>query len=254
MLYTLPLVRTGCPERFQQLMRLPTATVAQLLAEETEKFLKHVPSDDLPGMVLFIKAISLRDEEAWTYLYRQYTPLVLSWITQQHGVAPLLAEEEGLSLINATFARLYQALTPEKLESFPSLSAFLRYLRCCASSAVADERRSRQERQREISLERLEWEPLTEDPADEVVDTLSAHSLWRLIAAWTDENERLLLVLTYSYGMTPMEICHQYRDRFPKIQQVYSMKQTILQRLRRNRCMQALCEHLQKADRHAHNR
>lgn len=244
MLSILPSTQAEAFERFQHLMHLPVATVAQLLTEETEKFLKQLPSDELPGMVLFTRAITQRDEEAWFYLYHHYTPLVLSWIMQQHDVAPLIAEEGGLSLINATFARLYQALKPEKMSSFTSLSALLYYLKCCAYSVVADERRARQCRQYEVPLETLEWEPVMDDPTDEVVATLSIPSLWGLIAAWLNEHERLLLVLTYSYGMTPMQICRQYRDHFPTVQDVYRMKHNILERLRRNQRVQTLCKDL----------
>jgi hypothetical protein len=83
-----------------------------------------------------------------------------------------------------------------------------------------------------------------DDPTDEVVATLSVPSLWGLIAAWLNEHERLLLVLTYSYGMTPMQICRQYRDCFPTVQDVYRMKHNILERLRRNQRLQAFCKHL----------
>ncbi len=244
MLYMLPSTQTESRERFQHLMHLPIATVAQMLVEETEKFLKQLPSDDLPGVVLFMRAITQHDEEAWSYLYHHYTPLVLNWITQQHDIAPLIAGDGGLSLVNAVFARLYRALTPEKMSSFTSLSALLYYLKCCTSSVVTDERRARQCRQHEVPLDRLEWEPAMEDPADEVVAALSAPSLWQLIARWTTETERLLLVLTYSYGMTPMEICRHYRHHFPTVQEVYRMKHNILGRLRRDRRVQALYEQL----------
>jgi hypothetical protein len=242
MLSLLPSIQTEALERFQHLMQLPVATVAQLLTEETEKFLKHQPSDDLPGMVLFTRAITQHDEEAWSCLYHHYTPLVLSWIMQQHGTAPLVAEDGGLSLINAAFARFSQALKPEneKISSFTSLSGLLSYLKCCTYSVVVDERRTRQCRQQEVSLEMLEWEPVMADPTDEVVATLSAPSLWSLIAKWTNETERLLLVLTYAYGMTPTEICRHYRQRFPTVQEVYRRKHNILGRLRRNQQVRAL--------------
>jgi hypothetical protein len=245
---TLTLARTGCPERFQQLMGLPAATVAQLLAQETQKFLKHLPSDDLPGIVLFTKAITEHDEEAWAYLYHHYAPLVLSWVTQQHDIALLLAEDGGLSLVNNAFARFYQALTPEKLDNFVSLRAFLYYLRCCTYSAIVDERRARQGRQYELPLERLEWEPIMEDPTDQVVDTLLVQALWTLIAAWTDEREHLLLVLTYSWGMMPAEISRRYPHHFPTTQEVYRVKRALLHRLRRHRDVRELREQLKEGE------
>ena len=90
----------------------------------------------------------------------------------------------------------------------------------------------------------LEWEPVMADPTDEVIATFSAPSLWTLIARWTDETEHLLLVLTYAYGMTPTEICRLYRHRFPTVREVYRIKHNILGRLRRNRRVQTLYEHL----------
>src|SRR5438045_512791 len=104
------------------LVPLPASVLAQQHAEETSKLLQHLPSSDLPGMALFHKAIAQRDEAAWTALYQQYAPLLLTWIAQSTRHTPLLLKDEGASLVNAAFAKFFRAVTPQKLSHFARLA------------------------------------------------------------------------------------------------------------------------------------
>src|SRR5579885_2943982 len=223
------------------LQRLSINDLARCCAEETSKFLKQSASNDRFCLELFRRAIVRRDEDAWTCIYQQYAPLVLTWITQHQSAAPLLGQDGGAPLVNAAFAKFSQALTPAKMKNFDSLAAVLKYLKMCVHSVVADEIRSRQSRQYEETLESIEHEPAADDPADDVVASISAQGLWQIIQEELNgEEERVLIYLAYVQGMKPGEISYRHRRLFPSVDDVYRIKRNVLERLRRNRRLQAM--------------
>lgn len=227
-----------------QLEQLSINELARCCSEETNKFLKQNVSNDRYCLELFRRAIVQHDNDAWTCIYQQYAPLVLTWVTQHQSATPLLSQEGSSPLVNAAFAKFSQALTPVKMGNFDSLAAVLKYLKMCVHSVVADEVRSRQARQYEETLESIEYEPSGSDPADDVVATIAAQGLWQIIQEELNgEDERVLLYLAYVQGMKPSEISNQHSRLFPTVDDVYRIKRNVLERLRRNRRLQTLFRH-----------
>src|SRR5579864_2763869 len=188
--------------------------LARCCSEETNKFLKQSVSNDRFCLELFRRAITKRDDDAWICIYQQYSPLVLTWVNQRQSAAPLLGQDGSGPLVNAVFAKFAQALTPAKMDNFDSLAAILKYLKMCVHSVVADEVRSRQSRQYEETLEQMEHEPASDDPADDVVANISAQSLWQVIQEeLNSEDERVLIYLAYIHGMKPSEISRSEERR-----------------------------------------
>lgn len=234
-------VRSGQAERSPAVEQLSVSDLARCCAEETNKFLRQSASNDRYCLELFRRAIVRRDDDAWTSLYQQYAPLVLTWVNQHQSAASLIGQDGGAPLVNAVFAKFAQALTPVKMGNFDSLAAVLKYLKMCVHSVIADEIRSRQARQYEETLEAIEQEPSADDPAEDVVSGLSAQSLWQVIQEELNgEDERLLIYLAYVQGMKPGEICAHNRRYFPSVEDVYRIKRNVLERLRRNRRLLAL--------------
>lgn len=234
-------VQNGRNDRSMQVEQFSVNDLAAHCAEETNKFLRQNASNDRYCLELFRRAIVRRDEDAWACIYQQYAPLVLTWVNQHQSAAPLLGQDGNAPLVNAAFAKFAQALTPVKMDNFDSLAAVLKYLKMCVHSVIADEVRSRQLRQYEETLDGIEQEPSTEDPAEDVIASLSAQSLWQIIQEELNgEDERLLLYLAYVQGMKPGEICVQYRQLFASVEDVYRIKRNVLERLRRNRRLQTL--------------
>lgn len=218
--------------------------LAQCCSEETNKFLKQSASNDRYCHELFRRAIVNRDDDAWACIYQQYAPLVLTWVTQHQSATPLLGQDGSAPLVNAAFAKFAQALTPAKMGNFETLAAILKYLKMCVHSVVADEVRARQARQYEETLEAIEHEPASDDPADDVVSSISAQNLWQVIQEELNgEDEHVLIYLAYVHGMKPGEICSQYRRLFPTVDDVYRIKRNVLERLRRNKRLQAIFRH-----------
>lgn len=231
----------GRVEDSQAIEQLSVNDLAHHCMEETNKFLRQSISNDRYCLELFRRAISRRDEDAWTCLYQQYAPLVLTWVNQHQSATSLPSPDGGAPLVNAAFAKFSQALTPAKMENFISLAALLKYLKMCVHSVIADEVRSRQSHQYEEALDALKQEPSADDPAEDVIAHLSAQSLWQVIQEELNgEDERLLIYLAYVQGMKPGEICAHSRHYFPTVEDVYRVKRNVLERLRRNRRLQAL--------------
>jgi RNA polymerase sigma factor (sigma-70 family) len=215
--------------------------LARCCSEETNKFLKQSASNDRFCLELFRRAIVKRDDDAWACIYQQYAPLVLTWVTQHQSAAPLLGQDGSGPLVNAAFAKFSQALTAAKMGNFDTLAAILKYLKMCVHSVVADEVRARQSRQYEETLDALEHEPASDDPAEDVVSSISAQGLWQVIQEELNgEDERILIYLAYVQGMKPSEISSQHRKHFPTVDDVYRIKRNVLERLRRNRRLQLI--------------
>lgn len=220
---------------------LSIAELARSCSEETTKFLRQGTSNDRYCLELFRRAIINRNDDAWNSIYQQYAPLVLTWITQHQSAALLLGQDGSAPLVNAAFAKFSQALTPVKIGNFDTLAAILKYLKMCVHSVVADEVRARQSRQYEETLEAIEHEPAGEDPAENVVSTLSAQHIWEVIQEELHgEDERILVYLVYVQGMKPAEISASHRRYFPGVDDVYRVKRNVLERLRRNRRLRTL--------------
>jgi RNA polymerase sigma factor (sigma-70 family) len=218
--------------------------LARCCSEETNKFLKQSVSNDRYCLELFRRAITRHDEDAWACIYQQYAPLVLTWVNQHQSATSLLGQDGSAPLVNAAFAKFSQALTPVKMDNFDSLAAVLKYLKMCVHSVIADEVRSRQARQYEETLELIEHEPASDDPAEDVVSNISAQGLWQVIQEELNgEDERILIYLAYVHGMKPSEISSQHSRLFPSVEDVYRVKRNVLERLRRNRRLQTLFKH-----------
>ncbi len=229
-------LRSGGVEDTLVVEQLSINDLARNCAQETNKFLRQSASNDRYCLELFRRAIVRRDEDAWACVYQQYAPLVLTWVNQHQSAAASLGQDGSAPLVNAAFAKFAQALTPAKMGNFDSLAAVLKYLKMCVHSVIADEVRSRQVRQYEETLDSLEQEPATDDPAEDVVSGLSAQHLWQVIQEELNgEDERLLIYLAYVQGMKPGEICSHSRQHFPSVEDVYRVKRNVLERLRRNR-------------------
>jgi hypothetical protein len=214
---------------------LSVSELARECADESHKFLKGGASDERAGLELFRRAIIFRDEYAWACLYRQFQPLVLTWVLQHQSAASVFGQDGPEPLVNAAFAKFSQALTPAKMEHFDALSALLKYLKLCVHSVVADELRARQARQYEETLEVEEHDTPTDDPAEGVVAALSAQGLWRaILAELIGEQEQVLIYSAFVLGLKPSEITHLHTRLFPSVEDVYRVKRNVLERLRRN--------------------
>jgi DNA-directed RNA polymerase specialized sigma24 family protein len=208
-------------------------------AEETENFRWHRPADDRPTVELFRRAICVRDQRAWSALYRLYYRLVLSWIAR-HPARSSIQEDDDV-LANGAFIRFWSSITPERFAAFPNTAALLRYLRMCCHSVVLDQVRAQRSVTTVPTFAQL---AVATDPSDAVSSVLSAlveETLWHIVRAEaTSREEDLLVQLCLRLDMKPREVQERHPDMYPTVEDVYRTKRNLLDRLFRNGTLRRL--------------
>jgi hypothetical protein len=213
--------------------RLSVPELVRACQAEAECFYTTARRDDRYTLELFRRAIGEHDDEAWAALLTLYGALVRSWVrSASHGAA----DEDVDSLAVEAFERLWLAITPERLPSFPTGAAMLKYLQMCAFSAVAAQARARQARCA-TSLDACppppEW--VTVDSERAALDRTSGRDLWATIAAvLRDDAERRVAYHSFVLDLRPREIQELDSQRFPTTADVYRHKRNALKRLRRH--------------------
>lgn len=178
---------------------------------------------------VFRRALVERDDAAWEQIYATYSAMVHAWVRRSEAFAGCC--ETADALVNAAFARLWQAVSPAAFASFPTLPALLQYLRRCACAAVIDAARSQQR----IALFGV---PDADTPAahdeDAAINCIDGQDVWRLVEAQLhSEAERVVVHYSFVLGMKPGQIYEQRPDLFDEVAQVYRHKRNVLERLER---------------------
>jgi hypothetical protein len=207
---------------------LSVMEIARRCREETARYLRGNLSLDQFCMELFRRALVLHDEAAWAYLYRQYADMVRHWLGA-HREATLDAAVSGV------FTRFWKAVDGAKFLSFTSLAGVLKYLKMCARATLLDEARHVSTLAGEQPLDDTYRESATSASAEaHVAEQLDAQAFWAEIKnILTDERERTVIELTFLIGLRPREICRLRSSDFPDIDEIYRLKRSALDRLRR---------------------
>jgi DNA-directed RNA polymerase specialized sigma24 family protein len=185
---------------------------------------------------LFERAVVGRDESAWAELYARYHRLVSAWVRRCGAFARL--NESSDDLADQAFTRAWMALSPAQFARFPTISALLAYLRCCATTVVLDMARAQMARERVATrLEANVAQTLEEDTLDQI----DGNALWKLCWRITEsELERVVLYEIFSLALPPREVQARHRDLFPDVTAVYATKRNLMERLKRNQAIRAL--------------
>lgn len=190
---------------------------------------------------LFRGALVDRDAAAWEALYERCQPLVRLWARRVAG-----DPDEVESIVNAAFTRLWRAVDATKFASFRDLSSLLRYVKLCVHSVALDHRRARAAWSCTQPWETEDEEHRTIEPAArddverETLDDESRAELWLLVRhCLPDSRERLLVRLSFVESLPPREICARYPEQFASVADVYRLKATIFERLRRQPALQS---------------
>lgn len=215
---------------------LPFGELLQRCRDEIHRYRRRDPTAGTSScMELFRRAVTLRDEQAWSAIYDLYHVLVQSWLRE---IQPDLKEPDVI--VHEAFARFACAFTAQKLARSESLGSVLYYLKRCATSAALDEQRHLPAA---ISLEALLEKPgfaneaivsdSADDPADQVIACLSAQGIWQMLQCTLKAREQALLALLCQ-GMTPIEIYRRYPRAYPSVGAIYQMQHALRRRFERN--------------------
>jgi DNA-directed RNA polymerase specialized sigma24 family protein len=208
--------------------------------EETGQFFGRQGYDPSPCFELFRRALVENDQRAWEMVYARYWPLVRGWVANHPAILYSGGEIEDFA--NRAFARMWAALTPDKLRRFPHLNSVLAYLKMCAHSAVMEGVRKAGPNSRAVSLS-----DLSEDGLDvlaktgktstegELLARERSQELWSLVRARLhDDRERVVVHDLFVLDLKPAAIRARHPDMFPDTREVYLLRQVVLERLSRD--------------------
>jgi DNA-directed RNA polymerase specialized sigma24 family protein len=211
----------------QNLDSLSLSGLVHRCRQESERYFRGQAHDQDYCYELFRRAVVEHSESAWGYLYEQYTPLVAGWVERHSGYADS-GEDVGY-FVNRAYEKMWSAIPPAKFARFPDLKSLLRYLQLCVHSVIIDHLRHEEE----AALE----EPTIVIPGVEesILDALQYQAFWQQVRRRLhNEREQQLLYYRYGLGFKPRQVCEYFPAEFPDINEVYSLTQNILARLRRD--------------------
>jgi hypothetical protein len=215
--------------------RLSTEALVRAFTAQVARAADGESTDDRFALELLRRALT-DDVLAWSAFTTQYRRLLLRVVRRHAG--SLLADEDEGYWVDRTMERFWHAVRARGLHGFPSLAAVLQYLKLCARSVLLDELRARRS-PRLTALEDAAAGRTHMEPA--VLGDLAARELWQLVAAETrTDAERAVAYLSFVEGRQPREIYQWQRDRWHSVHDVYRVKRTLLERLRRNERIRAL--------------
>lgn len=216
--------------------KLPLNELVKRCAEETDRFRMRLKEDSRFCFELFRRAISERDQFAWDMICKQYKPLMADWWVKPHR--GFRASGEDLDqIINRTYEKFWSALTPEKFSKFSDLKPLLNYLKLCVESVIVDHSRKVQPPSQYLfDDESPIWgKDPSPEPEVKMMDDEKNQAFWEWInSRLHDEQERLVVYGSFALDLKPQEICDKFQDMFRDVDEVYTIKQNVINRLRRN--------------------
>lgn len=225
---------------------LSLGEIALRCAQETQKFFQQLAHESGYCFELFRRAVVTGDQRAWDLIYQQYHAQVLRWVNRHPAFSA--CREEAQYFVNRVFERLWRSLTPEKFVHFADLRRVLAYLQMCVHSLILDDCvRAREvpgsdEQELEESLERLLYRD-GQTPEGEALARSRRQRLWQwLEGRLKDASERAVVEGLFVFGLKPREMPAAYPALFTSVQEVYRLKQNVLERLRRDPGLRSLLD------------
>jgi hypothetical protein len=220
-----------------EIRTLSLAHLAERCGQESERFFQHAASDPRYCYELMRRALNERDQQAWSTIYPQYEPLVISWVLRHPAFSA--SGEETAYFVNAAYEKLWVAITPAKFNKFPDLRSLLRYLQLCVHSVITDHMRQLTLQTLQIQPEIVETFHIQPDIAATVVDRVQHGTLWGLITErLQDAKERQVMYGSFVLGLKPRELFTRFAPTFQTLDEIYRVKENVLERLRRDPALQ----------------
>lgn len=180
---------------------------------------------------LFRRAILLRDEQAWAAIHARFRPLLVAWAHRCCAKMQILDCCDDIA--DHALARAWVALTPARFMAFPTLAKLLAYLRACVTTTTIDCLRAQAVIER--SQARLSGGAAA-STEQIVLASMDRAKLWGMVLGLVaSEAERVVLIETFAYGLSPRDILTRHPRLFVDIDAVYSARRNLFARLQRNR-------------------
>lgn len=206
--------------------------VRQRCADESEKYRHRLEYDSSYCLELLRRAILLRDQLAWSYVYEQYHTQVARWVKGNPSFEK--CQEDETYFVNGAFARFASEYTPDKLSESVHLGQALNYLKLCVGSTIIDHLRS-QKSPETVELPKRVVYGAGNSIEKTVEQRELAHQLWhRIVSKLRTGEERAAIECVFVLHMKGEQIMAQYPHLFPDVQRVYRTLENVLKRLRRD--------------------
>ena len=219
-------------------MPLNTLTLSKLsqrCSQESDRFFNRQEYDPSYCFELFRRAIIHRNQYAWELIYKQYQRLVMHWV-ERHALLAA-ADEEPDYFMNRAFEKMWRGLTPEKFEDFDDLKSLLRYLQMCTNSVIVDYMRRKEQATLAAQVEEQDV-PGVGGGETAIEDRLFTRErrtdFWHwLHQQLNDDQEYKVIHSSFVLDLKPREIAAQFPESFHDVQEVYRIKERVINRLRR---------------------
>jgi hypothetical protein len=208
---------------------ISTSELADHCMSEINNYRNGVLSNDQYCLELFHRALMQRDSLAWEVLQRRFSKMVLHWM-RVHPLRDIACRHDSEeNYVAQAFARFWQATVNNHGIEFRSLASVLKYLRASLNGAILDTIRS---------YSRLQEMPLPEpgEPGELLAEEQEDESeLWPIIQSLiSDERQKRVAYLLFHSHLKPREIVKFCPREFRDVQEIYSLRRTIFERLLRN--------------------
>ena len=203
--------------------------LAEHCIKEFDNYRNGEPSNGLYALELLNRALMQEDALAWEAVQQCFEAVMHRWMSRHplREVACRLDSEENY--VAQGFTRFWQATVHNREIAFHTLGAALKYLRASLHGVIIDTLRT-YSRERVVRLPESgeAGEPLFDDDYD-------SGELWQVISHMLpDKRERRAAYLLYYCGLKPREIVRFCYHEFEDVQEIYRIRRTIIDRLRRN--------------------
>jgi DNA-directed RNA polymerase specialized sigma24 family protein len=195
---------------------------------EIQAYRRGEPSHEAFGLELLHRAIEQGDQDAWAGLQQCWSELVRDWLYGHSRRETALSFESEESYVALAFERFWQSTTRQQLH-FGTVSGALAYLHACLHGAILDALRA-YSRPAEV--------PLPESGTQGelyAVDQIGSGDLWEVLQVLVPgAREQRLAYLLYHCGLKPREIVRFCAPEWGDVQEIYGLRRTMVERLRRN--------------------
>ncbi len=222
----------------ESLRTLPLEVLRRRCAEQSTRFFRREPYNPRYCFEIFRRAIVERNEEAWEHIYHQYRPLVDYWF-RRHPLGEALMMERD-TLVLQVFERFWQAISPQKFDTFNGLAPILRYLQLCVHTTITDAMRYRQRNNllledSELVLRQRAQDGETSNPEHLLMCREQSALIWQWVERHCKGGREILLMReSLVLGFSPKEVHTRHPELFPEVNEIYRIKENILARLRRS--------------------
>jgi len=192
--------------------------------QECAAFADRRPTAETYRIALFHRAIVGGCGEAWAALHRLYRPQMVRWVWLCRAYRPWLGDHHDLA--DASFARFWRAMTPQRFAGFAGVAPLLRYLQQCVITEVIDAQRTYRE---SASLDAVTL------PSYRLSDRLARRDAWDVLCGvLRGDDERTLIYALFVECRTPRAVPAAYGTLFPTVATVRRVQHRVMERLRRN--------------------